>query len=592
MLTSLWHYAQVVWPYTRAHLGGLLTVTAIASVTESVGIVLFLPLLTSADLHAAGDDRLSHFLHELFTRLGYQPGIPSLLLLIFSLFLFKGAVLFLQGIYRGALSARITRRVRSRTVNLLGSLDYQRFIDREGGFFTNLVTMEASRMVGAFNVYCHVIITLMTIAVYLLFSLWINWPFTLATIVFGTATLYLMRGLSRLTKTYSIERSREYSTLHNLLIQMLEAFKYIQATRAFTRLQDRLQGHINRLAQLQFKTLLWAGLSTALAEPLIILFVCALILYQFAVVQGSLAPIIVSLLFFYRIMQRVMSLQNNWQQFSSFIGSVDTMQCAIEEMTPAEAAGPPAMCAGLGQQLTIQQVHFNYGATPVLQGIDLTLPANTTIALAGVSGVGKTTLVDLLCGVLHPATGTITIDGRPLDAALSAAWQERVGYVTQEPVVFSDTVANNISLWQETNPQAPAIVAAAQRAHCDEFIRQLPEGYATHIGDRGVKRSGGQRQRVAIARELYRRPALLILDEATSALDAASEIAIQQSLEELKGQLTIVIIAHRLSTLRAADRIYVLHDGRVAEQGTFTELADQPDSLFQRMWQLQQSPNP
>jgi subfamily B ATP-binding cassette protein MsbA len=154
-------------------------------------------------------------------------------------------------------------------------------------------------------------------------------------------------------------------------------------------------------------------------------------------------------------------------------------------------------------------------------------------------------------------------------------------------MLFDDTVANNIALWQE-GVDRERVVAAARRAHCAEFIEALPAQYEAQVGDRGALLSGGQRQRLAIARELLKQPEILVLDEATSALDSESESAIQRSIDELKGQMTIVIIAHRLSTIRGVDRIYVLHEGRIVESGTYDELWRAEGSRFRRMCELQQ----
>src|SRR5262249_13836188 len=164
--------------------------------------------------------------------------------------------------------------------------------------------------------------------------------------------------------------------------------------------------------------------------------------------------------------------------------------------------------------------------------------------------------------------------------------RRRIGYVPQDAMLFDDTVANNISLWSPATEAA--IRDAAARAKCLEFIDAMPAGLATPVGDRGIKLSGGQRQRLAIARELFKQPDILVLDEATSALDSESERAIQQSIDAIKGQMTILIIAHRLSTVRNSDLVCVLNAGRIVEQGSYTELVNRPDSRFRRMVDLQQ----
>jgi subfamily B ATP-binding cassette protein MsbA len=186
---------------------------------------------------------------------------------------------------------------------------------------------------------------------------------------------------------------------------------------------------------------------------------------------------------------------------------------------------------------------------------------------------------------LRPQQGTVLVDGVPLTELDITSWRRLIGFVPQDWVVFDDTIANNISLWDSAD--GPRVEQAAKRAHAEEFIRAMPEGYATRIGERGTRLSGGQRQRLAIARELYKQPELLILDEATSALDSESEQLVRQSIDELKGSATIVVIAHRLSTIRHSDMIYVLSKGEIVESGTFDELYALTDSRFRKMCDLQ-----
>jgi subfamily B ATP-binding cassette protein MsbA len=192
-----------------------------------------------------------------------------------------------------------------------------------------------------------------------------------------------------------------------------------------------------------------------------------------------------------------------------------------------------------------------------------------------------------MMGTLKASSGTVAMDGTRIDDLDLATLRQRIGYVPQDATLFDDTVAANIALWSDayTHDQ---LRAAAERARCLEFIDRMPHGFETPIGDRGVKLSGGQRQRIAIARELLRDPDILVLDEATSALDSESELAIQQSIDHLKGRMTIVIIAHRLSTIRGADRVHVLSDGKIVEHGAFDELAARPGGKFRRMCELQE----
>ena len=208
---------------------------------------------------------------------------------------------------------------------------------------------------------------------------------------------------------------------------------------------------------------------------------------------------------------------------------------------------------------------------PVLHDVTLEIPARRTTALVGVSGGGKTTLADLLLGLLRPDQGRILVDGTPLDQMDLATWRRGIGYVAQESFLFNDTIRQNL-LPDEGAPDEE-LLEALRTARLDDFVTRLPAGLDTLVGERGVRLSGGERQRLALARALVRRPRLLVLDEATSALDYENEALIRQALERLHGETTVVMITHRLPLARSADRVYVLDRGRVVQSGTWNELA-------------------
>jgi ABC-type multidrug transport system fused ATPase/permease subunit len=237
------------------------------------------------------------------------------------------------------------------------------------------------------------------------------------------------------------------------------------------------------------------------------------------------------------------------------------------------------------KNIELKNIQFSYPASrePVLKGIDLTIAKNTAIAFAGTTGCGKTTLVDVIMGLLEPAAGSIDVDGVPViipqdgkDTANLAPWQRNFGYVPQQIYLSDNTMAANIAFGiPEELRDDGAVEQAARVANLHDFIiNELPDGYNTRVGERGIRLSGGQRQRVGIARALYHNPGILVLDEATSALDSVTEDAVMEAIHNLMHTKTVIIIAHRLTTIQECDVIYLIEQGRIVANGTYQELLE------------------
>jgi ABC-type multidrug transport system fused ATPase/permease subunit len=226
------------------------------------------------------------------------------------------------------------------------------------------------------------------------------------------------------------------------------------------------------------------------------------------------------------------------------------------------------------QKLELKKIHYSYpGSRPILKDVSLTIGVNTTIGLAGMSGAGKTTLIDIILGLLPPSSGHMEADGMAINAENMRGWQSQIGYVPQHIYLLDDSIAGNIAFGLPAEKIDRAqLERAAKRAHLHEFILSLPQGYDAPVGEKGIKLSGGQRQRIGIARALYHEPRLLVLDEATSALDTVTENSVMDAINEISGQVTLIIIAHRLTTLRQCNTIHLIEDGHVSASGNYDDL--------------------
>jgi ABC-type multidrug transport system fused ATPase/permease subunit len=258
----------------------------------------------------------------------------------------------------------------------------------------------------------------------------------------------------------------------------------------------------------------------------------------------------------------------------SIAGAGRLFQVLDMEEDPPDRPDAQVM-TGLSHSICFRDVHFDYGEGEILRGIDLEVQPGEVIAFVGRTGTGKSTLMDLLLRFHDPTSGSIEIDGIDLRDLQRNSFLDHVAVVTQEPFLFDETIAENIR-YGRRDASDEEVRKAAAAASADEFIDDLPEGYRTSVGEFGLRLSGGQRQRITIARAILSNPAILVFDEATSALDAKTERAVQVAIEALRGQRTIFLIAHRLTTIRHADRIVVLDDGRIAEIGDHEALMSRP----------------
>lgn len=345
----------------------------------------------------------------------------------------------------------------------------------------------------------------------------------------------------------------------------------------FRRVLREIAAHVIRSQRLGAQIGIWMEAGAVLA----------LGLFVYLAVDHVETPRLLVLVFvFVRLVGQSTALQNTLHQINIALPPFTHSERLRERLVAA--AEPPAALRGkpenLQDSIRLENVSFQYDATQptVLKAIDLCIPSRQVVALCGPSGAGKSTIADLLLGLLSPSEGRILVDGKALTGDRIHDWRRSVGYVPQETFLFHDTIRANL-LWAHPEASDTDLREALRAAAAAEFVDRLPAGIDTVVGDRGVRLSGGERQRIALARALLRRPTLLILDEATSALDTHNERLVQDAIERLHGEITIVLIAHRLSTVRQADCIVVLENGAVVETGSWDDLSHRQQGAFRRL---------
>lgn len=424
------------------------------------------------------------------------------------------------------------------------------------------------------------------LVIYLSVPFWLNAPMTLTAV--GLALLlgspFLL--LQKMSYRFGQKNIESGNVLIGTISEVLSAARLILG---FGRQKQSLDRSLGAFDQHIHATLRSQTLDTALKalyQPLGIL--SAIVALGVALQHGSpvaeMAALLWSLLRTLPILSELMSANVS---INNFLPSYEQLVSLRDQAKQVKEIEGDRLFTRLENGLVLKNLDFTYpGRLQTLQDINLTIRKGKMTALVGESGSGKSTIGDLVLGLQIPERGEVLLDGIPLGQWKQNSFRERIGYVPQDPLLFHTTIRENL-LWSYPQGNEADLWEACRMANAEAFVRQLPQGIDTVVGDRGVRLSGGQRQRIALARALLRKPELLILDEATSALDSESERMIQESIDAVAKETTILIVAHRLSTIAKADYVYVLREGCVVEEGTYVDLSQKTVGIFSQMVQVQ-----
>lgn len=563
----------------HTHLLVLVIVTGIgAALFESVGVSLVFPLVHEAG--AVGGTPLPAPFDALVRALGqYDAGqrLRIIALALVFLMALKGALLMAKGILATRLQVVISSHFQRACAAQLMRLGMGYLHTQKSGELFSLVTIHANNVGISLARFASVLHLPFTILFLLGLLLYLSWTVTLVSVGFAAVLLLSMRALvvraDHIGRLLS-ERTKELGgALHEVVtgMKVIRLFNREQyAEDAFARIIDRYHAMVYRIGVLGHVTAPVTEFMGVLAVAAVM--VIASFLFIDTQTYG-LDVLLVFLVVFSRMMGPVNALNTVRVSFVGDLGYYREVLGFLSVDGSAHVKTGSRPFRSFRDAIAFRDVTFAYDGrnTPVLRGVSFVIPRGAHIGIVGSSGAGKSTLAELLLRFYDPQAGAILIDGVDLRMFDLATWRRAIGVVSQDVFLFNDTVHANIA-FARPDASRETVEAAARNANAHAFIADLPHGYATAIGDRGVLLSGGQRQRIAIARAVLLEPELLIFDEATSALDAASEHAVQRALDAVGKGRTVLTIAHRLSTIRHADQILVLDGGRIVEQGTHEDL--------------------
>lgn len=560
---------------------------------DGFGLAMFIPLLTmvgksaeeeSADMEMGKLD----FLVNGMKYIGLELNLASVLAVLCFFFFMKGIAVYAGGYYEVMVRQFFVKSIRQRLTNLMSQMSYKSFVVSDVGTIQNVLSAEVARISMAYQQYFGTVQQGVMVLVYMTLAFFADAKFALLICIGGALTNFVYKRVYVVTKKASDKLTFESNFYQGLIIQYVNSFKYLKATGLLGKYGNKLLKTIDHIEQNNTKIGKLSAVVTATREPLLIVVVSSVIYLEVNVLGGAIGTIIVSLLFFYRALSSLMMMQSSYNTFVSVSGSMDNITSFEKMLVNNKEANGTTAISNFSEAIVVKNANFSYKENPVLKNINLTVVKNKTIAFVGESGSGKSTLVNVLAGLIPLDNGSMTINGIDSLVLDIKTFQKRIGYITQDPVIFTDTIFNNITFWDEPTPENYArYKTAIKQASIEEYITELPEQEKTILGNNGINLSGGQRQRISIARELYKDVDILILDEATSALDSETERSIQRNIEALHGKYTVLIVAHRLSTIKHADVIVVMSKGEIVETGSFDELMESP-TRFKSMTQMQE----
>ncbi len=556
----------------------------LSGLMEGIGINTVIPLFSFVVKDQQKPmDPISMGIEAVFNFLHIPYNLTFLLVLIATLFVIKALMTFLTNYITERIRTGYVKSARSKLFDMTLEANWMYLSEQKIGHLEKVIMTDIMAYSAVLSYVSSTFILLTNVLIYVLIAANVSPQITLFTIALGGLFFICFKPVMDKVRIISHEASVAQKHVANHINESMLGVKTVKSMAIEQEVIKKGVDFFERLRKNEMRLSIFSSLTYVITQPVSIFVILGMFAYFYKLTTFSFASFVVIVYSINKIFTYVQDGQSRLQNIAGLYPYLRTVATFEDNAVKSKEPYQGKDAFNFQDAIQFKDVSFAYGDRPVLSHIDITIKKGQMIGIVGPSGSGKTTLVDLLLSLIRPQTGDILVDRKPLSEINAKKWKRHIGYVSQDIFIVNDSIRNNIKLYDPSISDAE-MIEAAKKAHLYDFVMSLPNGFDSPAGERGMGLSGGQRQRLALARVFARQADILVLDEATSALDNESEAIIQKAIEEFRGTITMIIIAHRPTTVASVDELIVLEDGMIREKGDPKKLAQDTDSYFHKIF--------
>jgi len=565
----------------------LIVLGFITGLLEGIGVNATIPMISLAAKEKFSEfDIITRTLEKAFLYFNIDFSLKYLLIFICSLFVFKSIALIFCNYIRIKITANYEEQTRNNLFSKTINANWPYLIKQKLGYLETILKVDTVRGTDLLNTISATIITSTGLIIYVTIAINISPHVTLFALALGSILFFSLKPLMNKTRIISKKVATINKQVAHYVNENIIGIKTIKAMFINDKVAEIGKEYFSKLKKFRIKILLLKNAANLLFQPISLIFVCAIFAFAYKTPNFSFAAFVPVIYLIYRIFQYVQNLQGNLHKANELAPYLQDVLIFEKKADENKEESNGSIPFKFNDDLEFRNIYFSYSADRlVLDNLSFNIKKGEMVGLVGPSGVGKTTIVDLLLRLLSPAKGNILADEKDISKISISQWRKNIGYVPQDIFLMNNTIANNIRFYDNTIANEE-IKRAAKKANIYKFIQTLPNKFSAIVGERGIFLSAGQRQRIVLARIMARNPKILILDEATSALDNESEMHIQKAIENLRGKITVLVVAHKLSTVMNCDKLLVLEKGKIIEQDAPNVLLKDKKSHFYRIYNI------